>query len=358
IDWARVANGADTLVILMGLKALPEIIERLIAEGRSAATPAASVQSGTTSRQRVVTGTLSTLPQLVQEAGLESPVLTVVGEVVEQRAHLTWFENRPLFGKSVLVTRTRQQASALVDRLRAEGAEPLEFPTIEIVRTPTDPVEKAVRKLADGAYDWVIFTSANGVREFFRQIYAASLDGRAFVGADIAVIGAETAKTLARYGLRPDVIPERFVAESLLEALAEHDIDGGRFLIARAQGARDTLPASLRAQGAEVEDVPLYISRRPAEPDAEVVRRLEEGTVEVAIFSSSSTVTGCLDMLEGRLDLMKDVYVACIGPITAQAATDAGLHVDLVSDVQTIDGMMDALREQYDPQPKGAPAYA
>jgi uroporphyrinogen III methyltransferase/synthase len=358
IDWSRIAHGADTLVILMGLKALPEITARLISEGRSADTPAASIQSGTTWRQRVVTGTLGTLPQLVQDAGLESPVLTVVGEVVEQRGQLEWFENRPLFGKSVLVTRTRQQSSALVERLRAEGAEPLEFPTIEIVRTPTDPVEKAVRKLADGAYDWVIFTSANGVREFFRQIYAAALDARAFVGADIAVIGAETAKALARYGLRPDVIPERFVAESLLEALAEHDIDGARFLIARAQGARDILPASLRAQRAEVDDVPLYISRRPAKPDPEVVRRLEEGSVDIAIFSSSSTVTGCIDMLEGRLDLMKEVYVACIGPITAKTATDAGLRVDLVSEIQTIDGVMEALREQYEPQREGAPAHA
>jgi uroporphyrinogen III methyltransferase/synthase len=354
IDWSRVAYGADTLVILMGLRALPELSKRLVEEGRSPDTPAASIQSGTTSRQRVVTGTLATLPDLVTEAGLESPVLTVVGDVVNWRSRLAWFENRPLFGKSILVTRTRQQASALVERLRAEGAEPLEFPTIELAKIPADRVEKAVVKLADGAYDWVIFTSAHGVREFFRHLYAASLDARAFVGADIAVIGAETAQALTRYGIRPDVIPERFVAESLLEALADRDIDGGRVLLARAQGARDLLPKSLREKGAEVDDVPLYVSRRPAHPDPAVLRQLEEHRVDIAIFSSSSTVTGCLEMLEGRTDLLDDVFIACIGPITAQTAADAGLDVGLVSEVQTIDGVLDALRERMQPEREGA----
>ncbi|MCZ6544439.1 MAG: uroporphyrinogen-III C-methyltransferase [Chloroflexi bacterium] len=356
IDWGRVAQGADTLVVLMGLRALPGIAARLIEEGRSPDTPAASIQSGTTHRQRVVRATLATLADAVVEARLESPVLTVVGEVVRLGESLDWYGQGPLFGRSVLVTRTRAQASDLVRQLRRLGAEPLEFPTIEIAPVDPVPVRAAVARLAHGSYDWCVFTSTNGVAEWFRFLAEAGLDARAFAGARIAAIGAETARALATHGLRADVVPGRFVAESLLEALAGEELQGKRVLLARADDSRAVLPDGLGAQGAVVDDIPLYIAKRPAQADPEIVRRLREGTVEIATFSSSSTVRGCIELLGGR-ELLRGVRIVCIGPITAETARAAGLEVALVSEIHTIDGMIDALQEQLR-QPEGAPVHA
>ncbi len=358
IDWGQLSTATDTLVVLMGLRALSTIATRLIAEGRSPNTPAAAIDSGTTPRQRVVTATLATLPAAVAEAKLESPVLTVIGEVVRYRERLRWFDSnrqRPLFGKSVLVTRSRTQASKMVDQLRREGAEPLELPTIEIVvapipattRTIQAPIDKAIDKLAGGSYDWLIFTSANGVRLFFERLNTLEIDARIFAGSEIAVIGSETAKTLSDYGLRADVVPEHFVAESLLDAFSGHELHNSRILLARAAHARNTLPEGLRRRGATVDVVPIYETRRPRKPDPTIIARLETGSVEIATFSASSTVRGCVEMLHGRLELLENVFVACIGPVTAQTAIDAGLRVDLVSNVHTIPGLIDALRAHF-----------
>jgi len=370
IDWGRLSTATDTLVVLMGLRALPAIAARLIEEGRSPDTPAAAIASGTTPRQRVVSATLATLAEAVAEAKLESPVLTVVGEVVRYRATLRWYDStreRPLFGKSVLVTRSRAQASRMVERLRREGAEPLEFPTIEIVPSEPGPIDQAIDDLAGGAYDWVIFTSANGVRLFFERLATIDADGmeidaRIFAGSEIAVIGSETAAALNDHGLRADVIPERFVAESLLEAFAQHELRDIRILLARAAEARDTLPDGLRQRGASVDDVALYENRHPTQADPEVIARLKAGSVEIATFSASSTVRGCLEMLDGRAELLRNAFIACIGPVTAQTAIDAGLHVDLVSEVHTIPGLIDALRTHFanpsEPKREGVQPHA
>ena len=173
------------------------------------------------------------------------------------------------------------------------------------------------------------------------------IDARIFAGSEIAVIGSETAKTLSDYGLRADIIPERFVAESLLDAFAEHELRNTRILLARAAEARDTLPDGLRKRDAAVDDVPLYETRHPAQPDPAIIARLEAGSVEIATFSASSTVRGCLEMIDGRVALLQNVFIACIGPVTAQTAIDAGLRVDLVSEVHTIPGLIDALRTRF-----------
>ena len=347
VDWAALAHGADTLVFLMGRRALPGIVERLIAEGRDPDTPAAAIEWGTTARQRSVGATLATLPAATAAAALTPPTVIVVGAVAALREQLGWFEQRPLFGKRVLVTRTRQQASALASALAAEGAEPIEFPAIEIAPADPGPAREAVAALEGGGYDWAIFTSANGVDAFWRALATAGHDARAFAATRIAAIGPATAEALAARGLRADVVPERFLAESLLEALAPESLQGARVLLARAAEARDVLPDGLAARGARVDDVPLYVARRPDAPDRDGLSRLQAHEVDVAAFTASSTVRGCLDLLDGRRELLDGVAVACIGPVTAAAAEQAGLRVDVVAAEHTIPGLIAALRAHY-----------
>ena len=345
VNWAALASGVDTLVFLMGRRALPDIAAQLIAEGRDASTPAAAIEWGTTPRQRTVTAALADLPAAADAAGLDPPTVIVIGQVAALRDRLRWRDNLPLFGKRVLVTRTREQASALARALSDEGAEAIQFPAIEIVGADPAPAIAAANQLAAGGYDWAIFTSANGVAQFWCALQTAGHDSRAFGGVRIAVIGPATAGALAGHGLRADVVPTRFLAESLLESLAGEPLAGSRVLLARAAGARDVLPQGLRARGATVTDLPLYEARRPAPPDPAALARIEAGEIDIATFTASSTVRGCLDLLGGRIDLLRDVTIACIGPVTAGTAEQAGLRVDLVAEQHTIPGLVAALRD-------------
>lgn len=353
IDWAALAAGADTLVFLMGRRALPEIAAQLIAEGRNPATPAAAIEWGTTPQQRTVTAPLCEIAAAADGAGLKPPTVIVVGDVVALRERLRWHDIRPLSGKRVLVTRTRDQASALVRSLSEAGAEAIEFAAIEILPTNAAPVRAAAARLAGGAYDWVVFTSPNGVAHFWRGLELAGVDARAFGGTRLAAIGPATVEALASRGLRCDVVPERFVAEALAEALEPRIEPGARVLLPRAAAARDVLPDRLRSRGAEVDDLPVYESRRPATPDPAVVARLESGQIDIATFTAASTVRGCLDLLDGRTELLRDVTIACIGPITAQTAREMGLHVDLVAEPHTIAGLVAGLIDHRAPDVGG-----
>ena len=350
IDWGAVARGADTLVVLMGRRTMAATVQRLIAEGRAADTPAAAIEWGTTPRQRVVTAPLQELPAAADATGLEPPVAVVIGDVVALRDRIGWFEQRPLFGKRVLVTRTRRQASALVQRLQAAGAEPLEMPAIEIEPLRSPEIDAAVDRLRTGDYDWAVFTSANGVRLFFDRLLELGGDARAFAGTALAVIGAETARALRAYGLEADLMPEAFVAESLLDAFNVHELEAKSILLARAREARAVLPRGLAARGAAVDDVPLYETRTPLADEA-VLERLQAREIDVATFTASSTVSGCLELLAGRGELLDGVFIACIGPITAQTARDAGLQVELVSETHTIDGLVEALADHFAADP-------
>ena len=347
IDWAHLAQGADTLLFLMGRRNLSDIADRLIAEGRDPATPAAAIHRGATPQQRVVTARLDGLAVEVEREELPPPVVIVVGEVVRLRREIQWFENRPLFGKRVLVTRSRPQAGALVRRLRDEGADALELPTIEIAPAAAEPVRAAIARLVAGQYDWTLFTSPNGVTEFIRHLDAASFDSRAFAGTRIAAIGPETAKALRERGLTADVVPERFVAEALVAALAAEPMAGARVLLARAAEARDVLPRALQARGACVDEVPVYHTRPAAQVDSAILSPLDAGEVDVATFTASSTVRGCVNLLRDRAELLNETLIACIGPVTAQTAKELGLRVGLVSPVHTIPGLVGALRDHY-----------
>ncbi len=344
IDWAKLATGVDTLVLLMGTARLAEIAQQLVEHGRAASTPAAVIEWGTLPRQRVAAGRLQDIASVARDAGIGSPAVTVVGEVAALRPELRWSDTRPLSGARVLVTRTRQQASDLSRALAREGAEAVELPTIEII-AQADPaeVEAAIAGLRTSAYGWCVFTSANAVGLFCGHLRDAALDARAFGRAQIAAIGPGTADALAREGLRADVVPERFIAEGLIEAFGARVMRGQRVLLPRAADAREALVGALFGMGAGVDELTLYRSAVPRDADAEGLRRLRVGEIDIATFASSSSVRNLVEMLEGDVAPLRRLRIAAIGPVTAQAVRDAGLEPAVVAATHTVAGLVAAL---------------
>jgi len=327
VDWEALARAGGTLVILMGASRLGDIADRLIAGGRAPATPVAAVRNGTRADQRTVRATLAT----IADAGVRAPSAIVVGAVAA--LDLAWFENRPLFGRRIVVTRAREQASELRLQLEALGAEVLELPAIRV-----EPVDFVLPAL--GGYSWLVFTSANGVRAFFeRGLDAAGLDARALGGLRLAAIGPGTAAALEARGLRPDLVPDRFVAESLLEGFPAPATPGERVLLARAEQARDVLPEGLGERGYVVDVLPVYRTV-PAEPDPSVVEQIRAGKVDALTFTSSSTVTNFVDAI-GELTGPQPLVVS-IGPVTSATARERGLRVDAEADPHTIEGLVEA----------------
>ena len=344
IEWSKLATGAGTLVFFMGVKNLPSIVENLIAQGRDPKTPIALVRWGTTPQQVTVTGTLETIVEKVKAAQLKPPAITVVGEVIELRETLNWFEKRPLLGKTVVVTRARAQASDLVDQLSSMGAECLECPTIKIV-PPEDwsPLDRAIDDLQ--AYDWLVFTSVNGVSFFFERLYEKGRDVRALKDLRTAAIGPATAKRLRDFGLNSDIVPETYRAESIIEAFAEEPLDGKRILLPRAKEARPILPVELRKMGALVDEIAVYRTEQDRQNVDVLISRLEEGSIDVITFTSSSTVRNFKALLPGERfeELIKDVTIASIGPITADTARELGFKVDISAEEYTIPGLCEAI---------------
>jgi uroporphyrinogen III methyltransferase/synthase len=328
----------------MGVKNLPRIVEKLLENGRAPDTPVALVRWGTTSKQKTVTGTLETIVERVRAAALKAPAIIVVGGVVNLRPKLGWFENRPLLGKKIVVTRARHQASELVDRLCQLGAECLECPTISIGPPKSwDPLDAAIADLP--AFDWLVFTSVNGVRFFFERLFDKGKDVRALGHLRTAVIGPATREKLAAFGLNSDIVPQTYRAESVIEAFSGEQIDGSRILLPRAAEARSILPEELTKMGAVVTDVHVYETGLAPE-SAEVLRKhLGSGDVDMVTFTSSSTVKNFTSLLppEQLPLLMKDVAVASIGPITSETASSLGFHVDLEAETYTIPGLCDAI---------------
>ena len=324
--WDVLAQVGGTLVVLMGAGRVAEIAQALIAGGRDEDTPVAAVRFGTRPDQYTVRATLGT----IADAGVESPSAIVIGDVAA--LDFSWFERRPLFGRTVVVTRAREQASELRARLVALGAAVLELPAIRIV-----PIDFALPELL--AFGWVVFTSANGVDAFFeRGLEPARLDARALAGARLAAIGPGTAAALARRGLRADLVPERFVAESLLEAFPSGT---GRVLLARAERARDVLPEGLARKGYDVEVLAVYRTE-PAPVDPASLERVRTGAVDAITFTSSSTVDNFCDALGPALPAPQPPAVS-IGPVTTATARERGLRVDAEADPHTIDGLVEAL---------------
>jgi len=351
IKWDKLSTGVGTIVFLMGVKNLPWIVENLVANGRPPGTPVALIRWGTTPRQQTLTGTLSDIVQLVKEHKFKAPAITIVGEVVSLRDQLRWFEERPLFGKRVAVTRSRAQASDLVEALRQAGAEPVEFPTIRVV-PPADgyaALDEAVARLRSGepAYDWIVFTSVNGVEHFFSRLDRGG-DVRDLKGIMLAAIGPATAAALGSRGLKPDYVPPEYRAEAVIEGLLAKGIAGSRVLIPRALEAREVLPEKLAQAGAEVDVVTAYETVLEGTGTEDMKQMLSAGEIDIITFTSSSTVKNFAQLLDGMdlSSLAGSVTVACIGPVTADTARELGLSVDLVADDYTIPGLVQALISQ------------
>jgi len=344
VNWVGLATGVDTLVFYMGIGNLPLIVGKLIEHGRPANTPAAVIARATTAAQRVATGPLSDIARLAEDAAIQPPALLVVGEVVRLREHLQWFENRPLSGWRVLVTRTREQAGVLSESLAALGAVPIEVPLIETQALDSyETLDGALRRMP--GFDWLVFTSANGVAAVLARLRALGMDVRDLKGPRVAAIGPGTAQPLEAVGVRVDLLPPRFVAESLAEALQAQGLQGKRVLLARAEEARDVLPEALTSAGAEVTVAPCYRTVPAAGAGEKLRELLTEGQIDVLTFASSSAVTAFAASLGGAGlgELLADVTVACIGPVTARTAEELGLAVQVMPEEHTIPGLVAAL---------------
>jgi uroporphyrinogen III methyltransferase / synthase len=336
LDWSALAAFPGTLVFYMGVRQLPHIAASLIEAGRPASEPAAVVEHGTLPDQRTVTGELATIAKRASEQGIRPPSITVVGPVAQLAERLAWQPPRPLSGHTVAVTRARAQASVLARRLRELGAQVVQAPAIRI-RQISDPT---LQPLDLSPYDLICFTSPNGVSALFERLskLAPPRDARALAGARVAAIGPGTARALAEHGIAADVVPERFVAESLVEALA--DIPVNHALIARARDARDVLPDALRARGAEVDVLALY--ETVAEP-------LSKGELAAAreadyiTFTSSSTVRFFLEAAGGNANLSSATRVVSIGPVTSDTLRGHGIEPHVEAQRHDIDGLVQAL---------------
>lgn len=349
LDWSRLATSQGTVVFLMGMKNLSMIAATLMAEGRPGATPVAVIRWGTRVSQQTVVGTLADIADKAEAARMEPPSVIVVGEVVRLRPKLNWFERRPLFGKRVLMTRAKEQAGELAVRLAGYGAEPIEAPTITIA-PPLDwtPVDHAISEI--GTYDWIIFTSVNGVSRFMTRLFAQGLDSRCLAGRRLCCIGPRTAQELERFGVRADVVPAEYQAEGVLAALSGRDVKNSRILIPRAEVARELLPDELRAAGAQVDVIPVYRTLTPDWDSDGWRQELMDHRVHVVTFTSSSTVRNFVTMLGGAdavKPLLRSVVIACIGPITAKTAEEYGLTVSIMPSENTIPALVDAIAHHY-----------
>jgi uroporphyrinogen III methyltransferase / synthase len=349
IDWTHLATGVDTLVFYMGVGNLPDIAARLIENGRAADTPVAVIRWGTKPEQVTVTGTLATIPGVVERSGIKPPAITVVGEVVTLRDKLRWFDNGPLWGKRIVVTRAREQASALSEQLRLAGAQPIEYPVIAFA-PPDDwtPLDRALARLDE--FNWLIFTSVNGVRFVIERMRALGMEPSLLHRHRIGAIGPATAAELEQHDLRATFVPDEFVAEAVIAQIGE--VRGDRILLPRADIAREALVDGLVARGATVENVVAYrtVLGTGEHGSDRVVELLRDRRIDAVTFTSSSTVKNFFARLDQSglnrseaVELLAPVTIAAIGPITAHTARECGLHVAIEAEKYTIDGLVEAL---------------
>jgi uroporphyrinogen III methyltransferase/synthase len=338
LDWEALARFPGTLVLYMGVKNLPDIARRLVAAGRAADEPAAVVERGTLPGQRTVEGTLAAIAERVERAALRPPAITLVGPVARLRERLAWIERRPLFGRSVVVTRARAQASGLARRLADLGAAVVEAPAIRVAPRPAAEVDARLREIED--YALVCLTSPNGAALLMDSLERAGGDARSLARATVAAIGPGTAAALLRRGIRADVVPERSVAEALVEALEPVAVEGRRVLVARASDARDVLPDALAGRGAHVDVVALYDT--VAEPlGADALAAAERA--DYVTFTSSSTVRYFMSGVDGHFP--PAARVVSIGPVTSATAREHGLEVHVEAARHDVDGVVEALLE-------------
>ncbi len=347
INWEKLATGVDTLVFLMGMKNLHEIIDRLIKHGRSPDTPVAIIKEGTRPEQCTVEGNLEDILTKVIENGIKPPAIIIVGEVVRLREKIRWFDNRPLFGKRVLVTRARHQASALSRLLTERGAQPVELPAIDI-RPVADlkELDRAILNLKQ--YHWIIFTSTNGVDAFWQRLHTLKLDSRAFSTLKIGAIGPATAQALETSGIVPDYVPEVYTSEGIIAGLENQNVAGQRFLLPRADIADKELVEGICRLGATVDEIIAYRTTPSTESISRAKQMIISGKIDVITFTSSSTVSNLMAVFGKEPVTVNGARVACIGPKTAETAIKFGLSVDIMAKEQTILGLVTAIEGYFE----------
>lgn len=339
-NWSALAKAGGTIVLYMGVKTLRNIADALIQGGMPAEMPAAAIQWGTLAKQLTVVATLDTIADKADEQKLTAPVITVIGWSVVLRDELSWFERRPLFGKRIVVTRATQQAPALTDKLREAGASVMEMPATQIARLDLAPLREAIEEIS--SFQWLIFTSRNAVSIFWEQLLGAGRDARALAAVKIVAVGPATAGALLEHGITVDLIPERFVAEGVIDMLKRRDdVAGCRVLYVTAEGAREVLPDALTTMGADVRVIEAYRSIKDGQGAEQLARAIEAGRVDLVTFTSASSVKAYVDAVGG--DLATRVPAVSIGPQTSTALREAGLEVRREAEESTIDGLVAAI---------------
>lgn len=343
VNWSALAAGGGTIVFYMGMKNLPLISARLIREGMAADVPVAVIHSGTLPTQRVVQGNLENIARRTADAEMTPPAIILVGETAGLRSELRWFEKKPLFGRRILVTRSRTQASRLVRELGQLGAAVVSFPTIRIA--PADsaqPLNEALCELE--GFDWVLFTSANTVDSFFKALADRKQDSRSLAGCRVCAIGPGTRDRLFLNGIRADVVPERYTSKGILSTLLKQNaIKGKRFLLPRADIAPPELPDELTRAGGEVTDIVAYRTL-PATPEPGVLQAIRSGGVDIVTFTSSSTARNFASLVRAELGhLPAGVSYASIGPETTKAATAEGMEIAVEAEQHDVDGLVEAV---------------
>lgn len=348
IAWDKISTGVGTLVFLMGVKNLTQNIQKLIENGRDPKTPVALIRWGTTPEQETLIGRLDDIVERAKERALKPPVVMVVGDVVSLKDKLNWFEGRPLSGKRVIVTRAREQASEFSDLLEGSGAEVIEFPTIEIAPPRSwRELDNAIKRVS--RYDWIIFTSVNGVRYLVERLRRLGKDIRELKGVKVCAIGPRTAEAIESLGINVDLTPKEYRGEAIIEGLGRRRIKGKRFLIPRALKAREILPEEIKRLGGKVDVVTAYRTVKPGEKTEAIRQLLKEGKIDVVTFTSSSTVTNFVGMFEkGEIPcLLNGIVVACIGPITRDTASRFGIKTSIMPEKYTIPALTEAIVEYF-----------
>lgn len=350
IAWDKLSTGAGTLVFLMGVGNLQHIADKLMDNGRSPQTSVAVIRNGTVSGQETLVGTLQDIARLAREKGITPPAIIVVGNVVRLREKLNWFETRPLFKKRIVVTRAREQASGFIARLTELGAECIEFPAIEVAPPESwDALDRAIKAIEN--YNWLLFTSVNGVKYFLKRLEVMGKDVRDLKGIRIGAIGPKTAEAWHDLGIKPDLMPDEYLAEAVVADLKKWGIRGTKILLPRASKAREVLPEELRKMGAHVDVVSAYQTIKPEHDTGKVREMLEKDAIDMVTFTSSSTVKNYVDMFKADArklhKWMSSVAVACIGPITQKTARENGFTVNLIPPEYTIESLTDSIVQYF-----------
>ena len=346
VDWQRLSTGSGTVVFYMGVSNLRYNMLKMIEHGRPAETPVALVRWGTLPEQSVVTGTLADIADQAEKAGLKPPAVTIVGEVVNLREKLRWFDNRPLSGRKIMVTRAADQIGEFSAMLADQGASVIECPTIKII-TPAEWTSLDTALAQIGRYAWLIFTSVNAVQSFFNRLHHQGMDARALGGCRVCAVGPKTAASLRSRGVHPDLMPGNYRAEAVVAEFAKMTISGKMILFPRADRAREVIPVALEQMGAHVDSPVVYRTVLPKRLPPEAILALERRTMDCITFTSSSTVSNLAEMLGANLlaNMLKGCVVASIGPVTSQTCRELGLKVDIEPTEYTLAGLTEAITD-------------